>query len=91
VLKKRKKTREVKEGEVKHTERMQHDIQQVRECVFVIPFHQAYVTARFGFPLAAIRTTSIHGKSIRYDRLRELKLVGVYSGYRNSARTASSD
>ena len=36
---------------------------------------------RFGFQIALISTTSIHGKSIQYDRLKELKLIGYTQGF----------
>lgn len=40
-----------------------------------------YYYSKYKEPLLAIITTSINGKSIQYDRLEELKLIGFTKGY----------
>lgn len=47
---------------------------------FSLELHQMYQT-RYSYPLALITTTSIHGKSIQYDRLKQLKFIGYTKGY----------
>lgn len=51
--------------------------------------HHFYVQ-KYGYPLAAITTTAIHGKSIQYDRLKQLKFIGYTKGYGCSHINASS-
>lgn len=40
-----------------------------------------YVMSKFNDPIAAITTFSLHGKSIQYDRLKQLKYIGLTEGY----------
>jgi hypothetical protein len=40
-----------------------------------------YVKDKYGDKLAGIITFSLNGKSIQYDRLKELKYIGLTSGY----------
>ena len=37
--------------------------------------------AKYNHPLLAITTTSLYGKSIQYDRLKEIKLIGYTKGH----------
>lgn len=49
----------------------------------LIAFSQEVMDAykcKFGIPVAMILTLSIHGKSIQYDRLKELRLMGYTYG-----------
>lgn len=50
---------------------------------FSIELHQFYQT-RYSHQLALITTTSIHGKSIQYDRLKQLKFIGLTKGFGTS-------
>lgn len=50
---------------------------------FSIELHQFY-EQRYSYPLALISTTSIHGKSIQYDRLKQLKFIGYTKGFGTS-------
>jgi hypothetical protein len=43
-----------------------------------------YVYKVYGDKLAAITTFSLYGKSIQYDRLKQLKMIGYTSGYGSS-------
>ncbi|CAF1057875.1 unnamed protein product [Adineta ricciae] len=47
---------------------------------FSIELHQFY-EKRYGYPIALVTTTSIHGKSIQYDRLKQLKFIGYTKGF----------
>lgn len=42
--------------------------------------HKLYTT-KYSHQVALVVTTSIHGKSIQYDRLREMKLIGYTKGF----------
>jgi hypothetical protein len=42
---------------------------------------QEYFYNKFGYYYVAVSTTSLFGKSIQYDRLKELKLIGYTKGY----------
>ena len=50
--------------------------------------HQFYKT-RYAYSLALITTTSIHGKSVQYDRLKQLKFIGYTQGFGTSHIPAS--
>ena len=50
---------------------------------FSIELHQFY-QHRYSHSLALITTTSIHGKSIQYDRLKQLKFIGLTKGFGTS-------
>lgn len=43
-----------------------------------------YFYSKFGYYYVGVSTTSLYGKSIQYDRLKELKLVGYTKGYGTS-------
>lgn len=45
--------------------------------------HQMYEN-KYSYPLALIVTTSIHGKSIQYDRLKQMKFIGYTKGFGTS-------
>jgi hypothetical protein len=47
---------------------------------FSIELHQFY-EKRYSNSLALITTTSIHGKSVQYDRLKQLKFIGYTKGF----------
>jgi hypothetical protein len=55
---------------------------------FSIELHQFY-EKRYFYSLALITTTSIHGKSIQYDRLKQLKLIGYTKGFGTNHISAS--
>lgn len=40
-----------------------------------------YFYNKYGYYYVAVSTTSLYGKSIQYDRLKELKLIGYTKGY----------
>jgi len=42
---------------------------------------EEYFYNKFGYYYVAVSTTSLFGKSIQYDRLKELKLIGYTKGY----------
>jgi hypothetical protein len=42
---------------------------------------EEYFYHKFGYYYVAVSTTSLFGKSIQYDRLKELKLIGYTKGY----------
>ena len=50
---------------------------------FSIELHEFY-EKRYSYPLALITTTSIHGKSVQYDRLKQLKFIGYTKGFGTS-------
>ena len=50
---------------------------------FSIELHEFY-EKRYSNSLALITTTSIHGKSIQYDRLKQLKFIGYTKGFGTS-------
>ena len=50
---------------------------------FSTELHQLY-EKRYGKSLALITTTSIHGKSVQYDRLKQLKFIGYTKGFGTS-------
>ncbi|CAF1000737.1 unnamed protein product [Rotaria sordida] len=50
---------------------------------FSLELHQMY-EMKYSNTLALITTTSIHGKSIQYDRLKQLKFIGYTKGYGTS-------
>ena len=45
---------------------------------------ETYFFNKFGYYYVAVSTTSLYGKSIQYDRLKELKLIGYTKGYGTS-------
>jgi len=45
---------------------------------------EEYFYNKFGYYYVAVSTTSLYGKSIQYDRLKELKLIGYTKGYGTS-------
>ncbi len=56
----------------------------IGKLLSVIPFSKEvneYFYNKFGYYYVAVSTTSLYGKSIQYDRLKELKLVGYTKGY----------
>jgi len=55
---------------------------------FSIELHEFY-KKRYSNSLALITTTSIHGKSVQYDRLKQLKFIGYTKGYGTSHIPAS--
>ncbi|CAF0975627.1 unnamed protein product [Adineta steineri] len=55
---------------------------------FSTELHQLY-EKRYSKSLALITTTSIHGKSIQYDRLKQLKFIGYTKGFGTSHISAS--
>ncbi|CAF0778326.1 unnamed protein product [Didymodactylos carnosus] len=50
---------------------------------FSIELHEMY-QKRYSNPLVLITTTSIHGKSVQYDRLKQLKFIGYTKGFGTS-------
>jgi len=42
---------------------------------------QEYFYSKYGYYYVAVCTTSLYGKSIQYDRIKELKLIGYTKGY----------
>ncbi|CAF1197455.1 unnamed protein product [Rotaria magnacalcarata] len=55
---------------------------------FSTELHDLY-QRRYSKSLALITTTSIHGKSIQYDRLKQLKFIGYTKGYGTSHISSS--
>jgi hypothetical protein len=55
---------------------------------FSIELHEFY-EKRYSNSLALITTTSIHGKSVQYDRLKQLKFIGYTKGFGTSHIPAS--
>jgi hypothetical protein len=55
---------------------------------FSIELHELY-EKRYSNSLALITTTSIHGKSVQYDRLKQLKFIGYTKGFGTSHIPAS--
>ncbi|UJR08360.1 hypothetical protein I4U23_012631 [Adineta vaga] len=47
---------------------------------FSTELHDFY-QKRYGYPIGLVTTTSIHGKSIQYDRLKQLKFIGCTKGF----------
>jgi hypothetical protein len=45
---------------------------------------EEYFYNKFGYYYVAVSTTSLYGKSIQYDRLKELKFIGYTKGYGTS-------
>jgi hypothetical protein len=50
---------------------------------FSIELHELY-ERRYSNSIALITTTSIHGKSVQYDRLKQLKFIGYTKGFGTS-------
>ena len=55
---------------------------------FSVELHKSY-EIRYSNSLALISTTSIHGKSVQYDRLKQLKFIGYTKGFGTSHIPAS--